>query len=61
LQPVTVVEREDGHVDLEHDLPQQGRRIDGAESLVLQRVDERVDLEHDITERAARLGGSGAQ
>ena len=57
----SVVEREDGDVDLRHDRAQQSGRLQRAEPLLAQRLGERVDLEHDVAERIVCRGAARAR
>ena len=53
LQPLTLVEGEDGDVDLHHHLAQQGRGFERVEALTAKRIGQDVHFEHHIVERIA--------
>jgi hypothetical protein len=61
LQAMRGVEGEDGHLDLLHDLAQEGRRLEGSQALLAQGVRERVDLAHHQGERVLAACAAGAE
>ena len=50
----SLVEREDGDLDLRHDPGEQRRRLERAEALLAQRLGQRVDLDEHLAERVVR-------
>ena len=55
-----LVEREDGHVDLGHDLREQSARLEGSEALLAERGREGVDLQEHFAERVVGSGPARA-
>ncbi|MGE3343786.1 MAG: hypothetical protein AB7L71_10145 [Vicinamibacterales bacterium] len=59
-QPLLIVERQDGDIDLRHYGTKQRRRFLCAQALVAECVRQRVDFHHHGPERLAFTGGTGA-
>ena len=60
-QAPLVVEREHRHVDLLHDLAEEGGGLQGAQTLLAQGLRERVHLQHGLGERIVALGPPGPE